>query len=1363
MLEFLRITTTSTKRGVIEIRPKFIIKKTSDLMIRGGDFYAIWCEDKGCWSTDEQDAIRLIDNELRMFVKEHKFDDSEIKVMYMEDSDSGSIDRWHKYCKDQMRDNYHLLDEKLIFANDKVNKKDYSSKKLSYPLQEGDISAYNNLISVLYDDEERHKIEWAIGSIVTGDSKKIQKFMVFYGSAGTGKSTILNIIQQLFEGYYSVFDAKALGTSTNAFALEAFNSNPLVAIQHDGDLSRIEDNTRLNSLVSHELMMVNEKYKKTYPSRFVCFLFMGTNKPVKITDGRSGLIRRLIDVSPTGKKIPTKEYNQLVKQIQFELGAIAWHCREVYLSDKHHYDNYMPKNMLSASNDFYNFIEESYISWRSDDGISLTAAWDIYKDYCLESKVPYPLQKRLFKEELKNYFWNYEDRATLEDGSRVRSWYSGFRMDKISQSEISEKSIQTNEQTWLNLKKQDSIFDDLAKTYLAQYASDQETPLKSWDRVNTTLQDLDTSKLHYVRVPENHIVIDFDIKDSEGNKCLEKNIEEAKNWPMTYAELSKSGQGLHLHYIYDGDVSKLNRVYKENVEVKIFSGKSSLRRKLVKCNDVKIATLNSGLPLKGEKVINFETIKSERSLRKLIERNLNKEIHPGTKPSVDFIFKILDDAYNSGLHYDVSDMTDAIVNFALGSTHRADYCMEMVSRMHFKSEESSKNFDDSSKEIAFFDVEVFPNLFVLVIKKRGKNYKCIEYINPKPHVIDKIMREFRLVGFNNRKYDNHILYARSQGYSESMLYNLSQKIINEHTGYFGEAYNISYTDIYDFSSKKQSLKKFEIDLGIHHQELGLPWNKPVDKSLWAKVAEYCCNDVIATEAVFEARQSDFIAREIISDVGEMTVNDINNSISTQIIFEGDKHPQTQFNYRDLGEVSDEDYVPEGFDEYTRFNKYGQPVFPGYEFHNGKSTYRGIEVGEGGRVFAMYGIHESVALLDIASMHPHSIIAENLFGDKYTKRFEEIVNGRIYVKHEDWDALNGILNGKMAKHVERVKKGELSAKDLATALKIVINSIYGLTAARFMNPFRDPRNIDNIVAKRGALFMINLQFEVEKRGFKVAHIKTDSIKIPDATPEIIQFVKDYGAMYGYTFEHEATYERMCLVNDAVYIAKYATPEQCEKYQNYIPDDNRKHSGQWTATGAQFAVPYVYKTLFSKEPIEFADLCETKSVSKGEIFIDMNENLPGVDEVEYNEKQLDKFLKLSANNDYRRYSREEIDNEITRLDDVISNAHNYIFVGRVGSFCPIKNGCDGGVLYRKADNKYYAVTGTKGYRWLEAEVVKNLKKEKDIDKSYYDNLVNSAVENISQYGDFEWFVSDDTYVRPKYIDGKPVYSYGANDGI
>ena len=394
MMDFMIISTRSNKRGIIEIYPKFIIKKSSDLMIRGGDFYAIWIEERGLWSTDEQDALQLIDRELDRYAEENrtKFN-SDIKVLHMWDAESKMIDSWHKYCQKQMRDNFHALDDKLIFSNMETNKKDYASKKLSYPLEAGDLSAYEKLMSTLYSEEERTKIEWAIGSIVSGESKKIQKFMVLYGAPGSGKGTVLNLILSLFEGYYSVFDAKALGSSSNAFALEAFKANPLVAIQHDGDLSKIEDNTRLNSLVSHELMTVNEKFKSAYSSRFNAFLFMGTNKVVKITDAKSGLIRRLIDVSPSGNKLSPKEYKAIVSQIDFELGAIAYHCKNVYLANPGRYDDYIPITMLGASNDFYNFIIDSYHVFKKENGTTLKAAWEMYKTYCDEAKVSYPFSQ----------------------------------------------------------------------------------------------------------------------------------------------------------------------------------------------------------------------------------------------------------------------------------------------------------------------------------------------------------------------------------------------------------------------------------------------------------------------------------------------------------------------------------------------------------------------------------------------------------------------------------------------------------------------------------------------------------------------------------------------------------------------------------------------------------------------------------------------------------------------------------------------------------------------------------------------------------------------------------------------------------
>ena len=1348
MLDFFTIATRTAKNGKTEVYPKFIMRKSEDLMIRGGDFYAVWNEDKGLWSTDEQDVIALIDRATTQFLEEHKhqFGDT-VRPLYMWDAESGMIDSWHKYCQKQSRDNYTPLDEKLIFSNTETNKKDFASRRLNYPLEPGSIEAWDKLISTLYSEKERHKIEWAIGSIVTGDSKKIQKFMVFYGEAGTGKSTILNIVEKLFDGYHTVFDAKALGSATNAFALESFKSNPLVAIQHDGDLSRIEDNTRLNSLVSHEVMEINEKFKGKYKAKFICFLFMGTNRPVKITDGKSGLLRRLIDVSPSGNKLGIRDYKKCIKQVEFELGAIAHHCREVYLANPGAYDAYVPLSMMGASNDFYNYVLDSYHVFKREDGTTLKAAWEMYKTYVDEAKVSYPFSQRNFKEELKNYFKEFNERFAAEDGSRLRSYYRGFRLEKFEEwtdgTDIQEVvAVKTEEkpekksETPSHLIKFDaaeSVFDKECAGCFAQYASSKETPTKKWEHCKTKLSQLDTRKLHYVKVPENHVVIDFDLKDETGNKSFEKNLEEASKWPATYAELSKSGADIHLHYIYTGDVTKLSRIHddNDNIEIKVFTGKSSLRRMLTNCNDLPIATISSGLPLKGDdKVINFEGIRNEKALRTLIKRNLNKEYHSSTKCSIDYIHKNLSDAYEQGLKYDVSDMKNAVFAFAANSTNQADYCIKKVSDMKFKSEEPSENVANEEEQIVFYDVEVFSNLFVVCWKYQGYDKPVVKMINPTPTDITNLTR-FRLIGFNNRRYDDHILYARLLGYTNEQLYDLSQRIIGgDRNAMFSEAYNLSYTDIYDFAAKKMSLKKWEIELGsvseeqlnskgfsdseiqiikagTHHQELGLSWDKPVPEELWTTVADYCINDVTATESVFTYLKADWIARQILADLASMPVSSTTNSLTTRIIFGKERRPKLvytdlatgeQFYEGNMGLLPKKDIITS---------------FYGYKYENGKNMYRGTDVGRGGYIISNPGIYSCVALLDVASLHPNSIRAMHCFGE-YTKNFTDIIDARVAIKHGDLDAARKMLDGRLAPYLD----DESKAKDLAQALKIAINSVYGLTAASFDNPFRDVRNKNNIVALRGALFMRTLQDEVEGRGFKIVAIKTDSIKIADATKEIIDFCMDFASKYGYTFEHEATYDRMCQINDADYVAKYADANWCENAYGYVPGDNKKKSGKWTATGKQFQIPFTFKKLFSKESIEFDDLCETKEV-KTAIYLDMNENLP-------------------------------------------DGEHDYRFVGKVGNFCPIKPGCGGGVLVREAkdkdgNTKYDSVTGTlmkdkTPYRWLESEFVRTLGKEGLIDLTYYRSLVDTAIEAISQYGDFERFVADEPYIVEEPIIAK-----------
>ena len=197
----------------------------------------------------------------------------------------------------------------------------------------------------------------------------------------------------------------------------------------------------------------------------------------------------------------------------------------------------------------------------------------------------------------------------------------------------------------------------------------------------------------------------------------------------------------------------------------------------------------------------------------------------------------------------------------------------------------------------------------------------------------------------------------------------------------------------------------------------------------------------------------------------------------------------------------------------------------------------------------------------------------------------------------------------------------------------------------------------------------------------------------------------------------------MVNDAVYVAKYLEPE--------ISKDGKEK--WWTATGKQFQVPYVFKTLFSHEPIEFRDMCETKSVESA-LYLDMNERLPDVTK---EEKELSKAESKYKKGELSDTSWTDI---CERLKPIIATGHDYHFVGKVGQFTPMKEGCGAGLLRRAQNDKYYAAPESDGYRWMESEMVKELGLEDQIDKSFYTKKVDDAVATISKYGDFEWLTSD-----------------------
>ena len=1149
----------------------FLYGRKKDIVCKGGAMYAFWHDGK--WNTNEYDLMSLIDNDVRAKVDElkTKHEGKSISALYMASNKSKLMRDFKEYTKLSPQSEV-LFNKNILFSEDTMTKDDYATTQLSYTPTAGPTPAFDEMCRVLYRDEELEKIIWFMGALLTNSMKDIQKFLYLYGGKGTGKGTIIKIFGLLFEGYWAPIDLCTL-TSDSPFATSEIKEVPLL-IDDDTDLSNIKKDTNLLKLTAHEPIIINSKYKQTYTMRFEGLLITASNQRFKVRNIDSGITRRAIVASPTNETHNHKTYTTLMKQIKYELPMIAQRAIDLFNErGADYYEDYVDYDMIEATDYFYSFVRESALGL--GDPCTLKRASELYKIYIDDMGYDSTGYKRKVKNELRRYYCNFFEQRKVE-GVLLKNIFTKFKWELVFPEKLGHndiKKVVTEEELLkrYNICEQDSIFDKVAKDYPAQLATEDGTPKYKWENVKTTLNAINTKELHYVRVPEIHIVMDFDMKENN-EKNLIKNLNSIQDYPPTYTELSKSGKGIHLHYIYDGDVTKLADHIAEDIEVKVYKGKSSLRRMLTKCNDLEIAHISSGLPIKEEEVSLFKDIEviqlNEKKMRTLIKGNLEKKYHKNTRPSVDFIVNIFERAKRSGVEYDLRDLRQDILSFAMSSTNQAAECVRMLDRIEFTTidnDESSKYQKTTivvpNEDLYFFDVEVYPNLFFVAYKRYG-DHPITQLYNPTPEQMEELAK-LPIVGFNNRRYDNHIVYARMIGEDNLSLYRQSQRIINRKdggSGMYGGAYEMSYTDIYDYCSagNKKSLKKWEVELRIKYDEIDLPWDQPVPEDIWPRVAEYCCNDVIATEAVFNATQADYKARGVLSVLSGLSMNTTTNQHTTQIVFEGNRNTQNDLVYTDLSEM-----------------------FPGYTYEFGVSSYRGENPGEGGYVHAEPGIYKDLMLFDVTSMHPNTIIQLNAFG-KYTKNFEALLDARTYIKHEEFDKAALLFDGKLKPYLTDSEK----TKDLANGLKTALNSGYGLTSAKFDNPFRHKKNVDNIVAKRGALFMIDLKHAVQDKGYAAVHIKTDSIKIPNADDKIENFVMEFGSKYGYTFEHEATYSKLALINKSTYIC-------------FEPD--AKPGEQWQATGTQFINPYVFKRLCTKESIDKEDLFVQKEVKDASIFL------------------------------------------------------------------------------------------------------------------------------------------------------------------
>ncbi|MGK9295795.1 hypothetical protein [Melissococcus plutonius] len=391
----------------------------------------------------------------------------------------------------------------------------------------------------------------------------------------------------------------------------------------------------------------------------------------------------------------------------------------------------------------------------------------------------------------------------------------------------------------------------------------------------------------------------------------------------------------------------------------------------------------------------------------------------------------------------------------------------------------------------FYDIEVFKEDALVVFKNIKKEIVKI-FHNNFDGVLDLITDKI-LVGYNNYWYDDAVLTAMIAHWSPYQIKQLNDRIIS------GDRVKKIHPSIQSLDCFQQidvakpSLKKIEGNFGksIIESKIDFTIDRKLTPDELKETIDYCSYDVDTTIDIFKLRQKDYFEpKQLVIDMLPDKQQAYAKKWNTTTISANVLAPKPMPKWADIrlgaydknGNYELLDIPPQGaIDLWLTKDK-------------GKYTHKefGCDLE-----FSFGGLHgvpnnkqkrfENVLLLDVASLYPNIIMKLNALG-KSTKTYQQIVERRLSIKHTD--------------------------KQLSGALKLVINSCYGLLNNEYSTLY-NPK-----AAKSVCMYGQICLYDLCKRlapTCKLVNINTDGVAFTTQSDYYKTIWHEWEEDYGFTLE------------------------------------------------------------------------------------------------------------------------------------------------------------------------------------------------------------------------------------------------------
>lgn len=402
------------------------------------------------------------------------------------------------------------------------------------------------------------------------------------------------------------------------------------------------------------------------------------------------------------------------------------------------------------------------------------------------------------------------------------------------------------------------------------------------------------------------------------------------------------------------------------------------------------------------------------------------------------------------------------------------------------------------KQQLFFDTECYPNYFLIVFKDLKGNEEC--FVKDENNVlpvarIRKLLETRQTIGFNSRMYDIPMITYALSGVSNSLLKEMSDRIINESVYNTLCEYQLwcpkeyDHIDIINVAIGKNGLKMYGARINTPYlQDLPYDPSASLSKEDKAIIKKYCSNDVDITKNLYLHLKNEIDIRTAINDEYKVDVRSKSDAQIAEVLINkqlvSSKKKITSFEFK---------YAPP---DYIKFNsdmlnnllvKFTEIEFKGVAGDRllEKGIVTDVVINDVPYSCGIGGLHskeeartvfaaddEYIIDIDVVSYYPTIILNNKYCPDNYNTEeflefYQKIYDDRIIAKKEN-----------------NVSK--------ANVYKIILNGSFGKFGDQYSSLYSPKLLIHTTIT--GQLSILMLIEKLEEYDYNVISTNTDGITV-----------------------------------------------------------------------------------------------------------------------------------------------------------------------------------------------------------------------------------------------------------------------------